>query len=101
MLQAGGIAGILVLVYINGLMALLRWRAGDVVHRVQPTGRLLGCSLLAVIQSAACHDAASLAVTGMVDPSSVRFDWGAEPSARSDVATATPPPRILDLPEQT
>jgi hypothetical protein len=46
-LQAGGIAGILVLVYINGLMALLRWRAGDVVHRVRPTGLLLGCSVLA------------------------------------------------------
>jgi len=46
-LQAGGIAGILVLVYINGLMALLRWRAGDVVHRVRPTGVLFVCAVLA------------------------------------------------------
>ena len=46
-LQAGGIAGILVLVYINGLMAILRWRAGDVVHRVRPTGVLLACAVLA------------------------------------------------------
>jgi MFS family permease len=46
-LQSGGIAGILVLVYINGLMALLRWRAGDVVHRVRPSGLLFVCSVLA------------------------------------------------------
>lgn len=46
-LQSGGIPGILVLVYINGLMALLRWRAGDVVHRVRPTGMLLACAVLA------------------------------------------------------
>lgn len=46
-LQAGGIAGILVLVYINGLMAILRYRAGDVVHRLRPTGILLACAVLA------------------------------------------------------
>jgi MFS family permease len=46
-LQAGGIAGILVLVYINGLMAILRYRAGDVVHRLRPTGILFVCSVLA------------------------------------------------------
>ncbi len=46
-LEAGGIAGILVLAYINGLMALLRYRAGDVVHRLQPTGILLVGSILA------------------------------------------------------
>ncbi len=46
-LEAGGIAGILVLVYINGLMAVLRFRAGDLVHRLQPTGILLASAILA------------------------------------------------------
>jgi MFS family permease len=46
-LEAGGIAGILVLAYINGLMALLRYRAGDVVHRLSPTGVLLCGAVLA------------------------------------------------------
>jgi MFS family permease len=46
-LEAGGIAGILVLAYINGLMAVLRYRAGDVVHRLQPTGILLAGAVLA------------------------------------------------------
>ncbi len=40
-LEAGGMAGILVLVWINGLMALLRYRAGAVVHRFSPTGVLM------------------------------------------------------------
>jgi MFS family permease len=48
-LEAGGIPGILVLAYINGLMAILRYRAGDVVHRLQPTGILLAGSVLAGI----------------------------------------------------
>jgi len=45
-LEAGGMAGILVLVWINGLMALLRNRAGAVVHRLSPTGILLGSAVL-------------------------------------------------------
>ncbi len=45
-LEAGGIAGILVLVYINGLMAILRFRAGDLVHRLQPTGILLASAIV-------------------------------------------------------
>ena len=40
-LEAGGMPGILVLVYINGLMAVLRYKAGAVVHRLSPTGILL------------------------------------------------------------
>ncbi|MDX1647540.1 MAG: MFS transporter [Longimicrobiales bacterium] len=56
-LEAGGMAGILVLVWINGLMAVLRYRAGDVVHRMAPTGLLLlsalvsGAGLLALSYS--------------------------------------------------
>lgn len=46
-LQAGGIAGILVLVWINGLMAVLRFFAGPVVQRFSPTGILFGSSILA------------------------------------------------------
>ncbi len=40
-LEAGGIAGILVLVWINGLMAVMRYGAGAVVSRVAPTGLLV------------------------------------------------------------
>ncbi len=46
-LEAGGIAGILVLAYINGLMAVLRFFAGPVVHRLSPTGILVGSAVLA------------------------------------------------------
>lgn len=46
-MEAGGIPGILVLVWINGLMAVMRYRAGDLVHRVSPTGILLGSSVVA------------------------------------------------------
>ena len=42
-LEAGGIPGILVLAWINGVMAVLRYRAGAVVHRLSPTGVLLVC----------------------------------------------------------
>jgi hypothetical protein len=45
-LEAGGIAGILVLAYINGLMAILRFFAGPVVHRLSPTGILVASALL-------------------------------------------------------
>lgn len=46
-LTAGGISGILVLVYMNGLMAVLRFRAGDIVHRIPATGVLFVSSILA------------------------------------------------------
>ncbi len=39
-------AGILVLVWINGLMAVLRYRAGPVVKRLSPTGVLLASAAL-------------------------------------------------------
>ena len=48
-LKAGGIAGILVLAYINGLMAILRFFAGPVVHRLSPTGILVCSAILAGI----------------------------------------------------
>lgn len=46
-LTAGGIPGILVLAYINGLMAVLRFSAGPVVHRLSPTGILVSSAILA------------------------------------------------------
>ncbi len=46
-LEAGGMAGILVLVWINGLMAVMRYRAGTVVERLSPTGILLASAILA------------------------------------------------------
>jgi len=48
-LESGGMAGILVLVWINGLMALLRYRAGAVVKQLSPTGILLASSIVAGI----------------------------------------------------
>lgn len=45
-LQAGGIPGILVLVWISGLMAVLRYNAGPFVERFSPTGLLLASAIL-------------------------------------------------------
>jgi fucose permease len=45
-LEAGGMAGILVLVWINGLMAVLRYRAGPVVKKLSPTGVLLASAIV-------------------------------------------------------
>ena len=45
-LEAGGMMGILVLVYINGIMAVLRLCAGPVVHRLSPTGILVASAVL-------------------------------------------------------
>ena len=48
-LEAGGIPGILVLAWISGLMAVLRYRAGPVVQRLSPTGVLLCSSVVALV----------------------------------------------------
>src|SRR5690606_23038517 len=45
-LQAGGIPGILVLVWISGLMALLRFKAAPLVERLSPTGLLLASAVV-------------------------------------------------------
>jgi len=45
-LQAGGMHGILVLVWISGLMAVLRFFAGPIVHRLSPTGMLVVSAVL-------------------------------------------------------
>ncbi len=45
-LEASGMPGILVLVYISAIMAILRYRAGPVVRRIRPTGILLSSAVL-------------------------------------------------------
>jgi fucose permease len=49
LLQGAGVSGILVLVFINGLMAVGRSFAGPFVHRFNPNGMLILSSLLAAI----------------------------------------------------
>lgn len=49
LLSGANVSGILVLVFINGLMALGRSFAGPVVHRLNPNGMLIISSLLALI----------------------------------------------------
>lgn len=49
LLQGAGVSGILVLVFINGLMALGRSFAGPVVHRLNPNGMLIFSALLSGI----------------------------------------------------
>src|SRR5690348_17962038 len=46
LLESAGVSGILVLVFINGLMALGRTFAGPVVHRLNPNGMLIFSALL-------------------------------------------------------
>ncbi len=45
-LEAGGMHGILVLVWISGLMAVLRFFAGPIAHRISPTGMLVSSAIL-------------------------------------------------------
>ena len=49
LLSGAGVSGILVLVFINGIMALGRSFAGPVVHRFNPNGMLIFSSLFAGI----------------------------------------------------
>ena len=58
--EAGGMPGILVLVWINGLMAVMRYRAGTVVHRLSPTGLLLASAVLSGLGLFALSYAASV-----------------------------------------
>ncbi len=49
LLQGAGVSGILVLVFINGIMAVGRSFAGPVVHRLNPNGMLIFSALFACI----------------------------------------------------
>lgn len=48
-LEAGGIPGILVLAWINGLMAVLRFKAGFAVERLSPPGVLAASAAVSVV----------------------------------------------------
>src|SRR5882672_8525084 len=49
LLQGANVSGILVLVFINGIMALGRSFAGPVVHRLNPNGMLIFSAIFAAI----------------------------------------------------
>ncbi len=49
LLQGAGVSGILVLVFINGIMAIGRSFAGPVVHRLNPNGMLIFSAIFAAI----------------------------------------------------
>jgi MFS family permease len=49
LLQGSNVSGILILVFINGLMALGRSFAGPVVHKLNPNGMLIISSVLACL----------------------------------------------------
>lgn len=49
LLQGAGVSGILVLVFINGIMAIGRSFAGPVVHRLNPNGMLIFSSIFACL----------------------------------------------------
>lgn len=49
LLQGAGVSGILVLVFINGVMALGRSFAGPIVHRLNPNGMLIFSAAFAAI----------------------------------------------------
>jgi fucose permease len=48
-LESAGIHGILVLVWINLLMAIMRYKAGPVVHKLSPTGILVTSAIVSGI----------------------------------------------------
>ncbi len=64
-LESGGMHGILVLVWISGLMAVLRFYAGPVVHRLSPTGLLLVSAILTGIGLFWLSMATSMAIAFM------------------------------------
>ena len=49
LLKASGVSGILILVWISGIMATGRYFAGGVIHRISPSGVLLASAILSLI----------------------------------------------------
>ncbi len=77
-LEAGGVPGILVLVWINGLMAVLRHRAGAVVHRLSPPGVLLGSAALTgvgLLAFSAADGTAAVFLTATVYAVGICYIW--------------------------
>lgn len=77
-IEAGGLPGILVLVFINGIMALLRGTAEPVLQRVAPTVVLLASTLIAatgLLLIAHAHGQAAILAASAVFACGVAFLW--------------------------
>lgn len=77
-IEAGGLPGILVLVFINGIMALLRGLAEPVLRRVPPTVVLCGSTLLAaggLLLIANAQGLAAILLASAVFACGVAFLW--------------------------
>jgi len=77
LLQGAGVSGILVLVFINGLMALGRSFAGPVVHRLNPNGMLIFSALLSGIGLVLLSQATGYAAFGaaFIFAAGICFFW--------------------------
>lgn len=77
LLSGAGVSGILVLVFINGIMALGRSFAGPVVHRLNPNGMLIFSALFAGIGLLLLSQASGYAAFGaaLVFAIGICFFW--------------------------
>jgi MFS family permease len=77
LLQGAGVSGILVLVFINGIMALGRSFAGPVVHRLNPNGMLIFSAFFACIGLILLSNASGMAAFGaaLVFAIGICFFW--------------------------
>jgi MFS family permease len=77
LLQGAGVSGILVLVFINGIMAMGRSFAGPVVHRLNPNGMLIFSALFAGIGLILLSNASGMAAFGaaLVFAIGICFFW--------------------------
>jgi len=77
LLNGAGVSGILVLVFINGIMALGRSFAGPVVHRLNPNGMLIFSAIFATIGLILLSNASGYAAFGaaLVFAAGICFFW--------------------------
>ena len=96
LLQGAGVSGILVLVFINGLMALGRSFAGPVVHRLNPNGMLILSAILSAIGLILMSKASGYAAFGaaFVFAAGICFFW---PTMLGFVAEYVPKSGALGL----
>ena len=96
LLQGAGVSGILVLVFINGIMALGRSFAGPVVHRLNPNGMLIFSAIFAAIGLVLLSKATGYAAFGaaLVFAAGICFFW---PTMLGFVAEYVPKSGALGL----
>ena len=77
LLQGAGVSGILVLVFINGIMAIGRSMAGPVVHRLNPNGMLIFSAVFAAIGLVLLSKASGASAFGaaLVFAAGICFFW--------------------------